>query len=345
MRLKLRCPVPFFFALWACTPSAASKPPGSDSVPDSESSAVASDACPAGMTGIPGEDPVFCIDTYEASLVDGLPVSVAGVLPEVGVTFDEAVDLCAASPAVNAEGVTYGARRLVTAAEWEDAGDGVLGAGGTVWPWGDDVRDVCATVGADLQPRVDSLQLTGAFPDCVSVSGVYDQIGNAWEWMDSGLVIDVDAALDALAAAGIVLSTDTSGLLHLDGGDSTVLELDIAGLSDRTVHIAADGTLQIEASQIDVDVNEFFAKGWLMVDRSVETMLPVALEADPTDGTAPWSVRRADEYEGATIPDKRGCAWYAGDPSYCSLGAASYAHLPDFDGTIGFRCVAEPYFP
>jgi hypothetical protein len=78
------------------------------------------------------------------------------------------------------------------------------------------------------------------------------------------------------------------------------------------------------------------------------------IEGDhPKSGWAPILLREGeggywvDSYpagEGLPVPDKRGCAWYFGRPDDggCDLDAAVYLHTPTFEGSISFRCAADP---
>lgn len=66
--------------------------------------------------------------------------------------------------------------RLPTAIEWEIA---ARGTGGHVFPWGNDWRDgVCNWQGAG----VGTTTAAGAFPGCVSPFGLYDTVGNVFEY-------------------------------------------------------------------------------------------------------------------------------------------------------------------
>jgi formylglycine-generating enzyme required for sulfatase activity len=128
----------------------------------------------------------LCIDAYEATVTgelgnadqgeawpDGSTTAttraVAGVLPTTNLTWYQAVAACENS-----------GRHLCTVTEWQAA----CGAG--PFPWGDEplAEDVCALPAADGTTTWDALQPTGSLPDCVSPAGVYDQLGNAWEWAD-----------------------------------------------------------------------------------------------------------------------------------------------------------------
>lgn len=296
-------------------------------------------ACPADMAAVPAESPAFCIDRYEVTVADGVATGLAGVIPTVGYSIEEAMAFCAATPALDAAGEAYATRRLVTTEEWVDAGDGVVGEGGTAFPWGERWEDdVCATMRADGTQVYMALQPTGAFPSCVSTAGVYDQIGNAWEWMDSGRVLDVAGALAEIAAAGTTLTEDPAGLRVTEGG-SGGFAIESTGVSPPSVRITDEGFLELDASQIPA-VADWLNAGYL---RSGEARLPVTLLASSTDADAPWRMFAAWDYDGRPLPEKRGCAYYTGWENACSLDASNSPHMPDFTGTIGFRCAVEPY--
>jgi len=298
-------------------------------------------ACPLGMVGVPADSPAWCIDAYEVAVVDGAPVSEAGLLPAVGLTYEESAAVCAASAAIDATGTVYAMRHLATVEEWEDAGDGVVGDGGTAFPWGDAFDDArCVTLDTAGATQFDGLQPTGSMPGCVSAFGVYDQIGNAWEWTDSGVLLDADASIAALRDVGFFLVEDEAGL-RLAGGPVEGMTLHAAGLQPPTVSADASGYLYATSDQVEPDPANFFARGYLGTGET--PTLPVRLVRTPDTDGSPWIVHVAREYDGRPLPDKRGCAWYTGTNNACALTMASRTHLPDFDGTIGFRCVAPPY--
>lgn len=140
--------------------------------------------CPGGMVHVSD----FCIDAFEATVdgdlgdadqIDAWPgtttTAVArseqGVLPTVPLSWYQARGAC-----LNA------GKHLCTVTEWQAAcGEGAL-------PWGDapPPEEVCAVPAPDGSTAWDALQPTGSLPDCRSPAGVYDQIGNAWEWADPG---------------------------------------------------------------------------------------------------------------------------------------------------------------
>jgi hypothetical protein len=306
--------------------------------------------CPVGMAPVPSDSPSYCIDAYELSEAGASVASVAGALPITGITYDDAVAACEARVVLDDAGGAYATPHLATASEWEDAGDGVLGAGGAAFPWGETFDEsLCVTLSDEGELQFDGLQPTGSMPECRTEGGVYDQIGNAWEWTDSGQRLDIDGALAALAAEGVTLEIVPSGatdeLLRLEALESlSTLSIEAAGLHPSTVYAEADGTLYVTSAQVEPSHESFFARGYLERDHSTDTLIPVALlPVDLADPDTLWRVALAREYDGSTVPDKRGCAWYTGTGGGCGLDEGSLVHLPDFDGTIGFRCVVEPY--
>ncbi len=322
-------------------------PPATDSGGERPDTATTDTyGCPVGMAAIPTESPAWCIDAYELALVDGALVSAAGLDPVVGYTYDDAVAACAATAALDAEGEPYAMRHLATSEEWADAGDGVIGEGGARYPWGDTFDETaCVTPTAEGDLQVDALQLTGSLPTCVSPFGVYDLVGNAWEWADSGSFLDVAAAIDALTASGLAITeSEDDGALVWAGGSVAVLTLDVAGVQPPTMTVTPEGRLEVAATQIQPDLSAFFARGYVHGTAPAGPPLPVRLvSTDEADPEAPWRVYTAHAYDGGALPDKRGCAWYTGNAFACALDVPSYVHTPDFGGTIGFRCVAPPF--
>ena len=120
----------------------------------------------------------YLIAKYEASRPDASATSVgsdnskacsrAGVLPWEDVSWNDAEAACEASGG-----------RLCNANEWEDACDGVLGDGGSYYPYGDlfdgGICNGSNTLNYEAVP-------TGSMTECVSSFGVFDLSGNLWEW-------------------------------------------------------------------------------------------------------------------------------------------------------------------
>ncbi len=168
--------------------------------------------CPAGMASIDGR---FCVDRYEASLVEILPsgetqpypyylgmeghdvraVSVPGVKPQAHISEKQATEACRAS-----------GKRLCKPQEWRTA---CMGPEKTTWGYGADKEDRrCNDHGKSpigvVFPRVahgtwgswdqmndqklnqveGTLAETGSHAGCTNGYGVYDMVGNLHEWVD-----------------------------------------------------------------------------------------------------------------------------------------------------------------
>ncbi len=307
--------------------------------------------CPDDMAPVPPTAPVYCIDRYEGSLsADGLSVvSEAGVLPHVAVTFDDARVLCANTPVV-IDGETVGWRRMATLDEWGDAYDGVVGDGGSTYPTGESwPDDVCALVSESGEQHVDELQPTGSMPDCVGVFGVYDQVGNAWEWANPEKALDIRNFLEQLAEGGLVLAVDDAGQITTESEDLSNLRLEVPGLTgglsvdDTGVLVATDVYYQAELP--------FEFAGYILAQSSGSSgsrsaLLPVRV-AQPEEGVREVeqaSVEVLWSEDGAPITAKVGCAYYSGAPGGCSARSAFYGHPHNFRGTIAMRCTADPVY-
>jgi len=123
-------------------------------------------AIPPGMSCVGGgNEPVFYIDTYEATTdADGIAQSMAGVLPTVNVTMYEARDAC-----------FLAGKRLCDQTEWRRACGGVNDFN---YPYGDTLQNgYCNDSTGAVAP-------TGAFPACATDESVMDMVGNVNEWID-----------------------------------------------------------------------------------------------------------------------------------------------------------------
>lgn len=167
--------------------------------------------CSADMVFIPKENGGFCIDKYEnsASLQcpfqnpksqeetrenlnnpNCKPISVPNALPWTFISRDQAEQACAKA-----------GKRLPTNEEWYLAS---LGTPDKSSNWAAD--DCHLANNWDSQPG-----RTGSGKNCVSSFGVYDMIGNVWEWV-KGAAIDGIFEQRELPERGYVQSTDGKGM-------------------------------------------------------------------------------------------------------------------------------------
>ena len=100
----------------------------------------------------------FCIDEYEYP-------NKKGEFPSTKISWFEAEVYCKKLE-----------KRLCSGEEWEKA---CSGKSWYKYSYGDSFKsEVCGVI---VKPRKD-VNKSGIYPDCVSEYGVYDMIGNVWEW-------------------------------------------------------------------------------------------------------------------------------------------------------------------
>lgn len=138
----------------------------------------------------------YCIDVFEAARRDSTsaspgtdetsdPVSLEARLPWVDITWEGARQKCAAK-----------GKRLCEREEWIDACDGVVGAGGTMFAYGDVVDATrCNTDGPPAEAG-------GSRTNCKASTNTFDQSGNVWEWTGNTLA-------DAVARGGSFRNSQT----------------------------------------------------------------------------------------------------------------------------------------
>ena len=142
--------------------------------------------CPSDMIPVNTPEGILCVDRYENSTGKSCPhpsprnqqetqenvlwpeckpTSVEERLPWTNLALHEAATLCARA-----------GKRLPTALEWYRAALGTPDALAGGIP-------VCNTgaIGKDTP------ETTGKFPQCISSAGIYDMIGNVWEWVDESV--------------------------------------------------------------------------------------------------------------------------------------------------------------
>lgn len=157
--------------------------------------------CPQGSALVELLDTRLCIDIYENSVAEACPVqqpvgpldtkqnidtagctsvSQSDVMPWTQVTYHQAKTLCAKRD-----------MRLPSADEWYEGALGTPDAG------------VCNVAGTAAS--------TGAYTECVSARGMYDAVGNMWEWVDAEAV-DGQYQQRSLPPSGYVTTADGAGI-------------------------------------------------------------------------------------------------------------------------------------
>ncbi len=155
----------------------------------------------------------LCIDRYEATLTDddlgyddqigvypdtetlAVAMSEAGVIPTAPLSWYQARGAC-----LNA------GKHLCTVTEWQTA------CGEASFPWGEEppAEENCAVPAPDGTTPWTELQPTGSLPECRTPEGVYDQIGNAWEWADP----------EVLDEAGVPTTAKMGGAFYAGQGNA-----------------------------------------------------------------------------------------------------------------------------
>ncbi|NKB70555.1 MAG: SUMF1/EgtB/PvdO family nonheme iron enzyme [Candidatus Latescibacteria bacterium] len=116
----------------------------------------------AGMVAIDG----YLIDVYEYP-------NIAGAAPKVDITWAQAQSLCQAR-----------GKRLCSESEWEEACRGPDNFAYGYGPEFDQNRCNTAYRVGEVWRRDRGTTSSGAFAECTNGYGVYDMIGNVWEWTD-----------------------------------------------------------------------------------------------------------------------------------------------------------------
>ena len=340
--------------------SASGGPPADTAPGDTAAAAGEPEPCPPEMRPIPdAEAPAFCIDTWEVQVEGELgdsdqytegaeptlatTISAAGRVPSVSVSFGQAAAACANTPVLDAEGQVVGYKRLATTEEWMDAADGLLGEGGSDYPYGDVFDETrCACESAEGERLYAELQPSGSLPGCVSAFGVYDQSGNAWEWADPQEPMDVSGWFAGAAAAGLQV-WDEGG--YLAAAEGSIPQITVQGVDPETA-VLVEGLVQVTVERSSWDYSTGrnpLGYASYRDDDGEKVYLPIEVEVlDIEAESSQARVRVMSERDGQPVTNKVGGAYYT-DPGTCkTAGEPSRDHPHDFDGTISFRCSADP---
>lgn len=145
--------------------------------------------CPADMAKVPGRAGPFCMHRYEAVFrgtqgnIDqgagfpdgstrGTVLSAPGAVPTTAISWYQSMAACREA-----------GLHLCTSAEWVDA---CIGPEGRAYPTPDGAyrSGLC---GIRQGTGAGAPKGGGSWPDCHTPDGIYDLLGNAWEWADPGL--------------------------------------------------------------------------------------------------------------------------------------------------------------
>jgi hypothetical protein len=163
-------------------------------------------ACPPGMVEIATIATLTCADAYEVSLSSECPIqnpqqvletqrnlaavnctaeSKKEVTPWRFITRDQAMQMCARS-----------GKRLPTSEEWYQLSLGMINP-----------EENCNVSEKQIKN-------TGAYDSCVSPSGVYDLVGNVWEWVSDDVINGMYNNV-LLPNSGYVAQVDKAGMAML----------------------------------------------------------------------------------------------------------------------------------
>ena len=293
-------------------------------------------SCPTGLVPAPKNHPTFCIHPFEA-LIDseGSVVSEMGQRPAINVSLEEAISACQAT---TIDGATL---RLASVQEWQDAGDGQPGEGGSLYPWGAEKDDARCVVDSPINPNQwSTVQPTGSLKRCVSDSGVYDQIGNAWEWVDlrqTASRVDWTALVNR---QGFIVSVSTESI-EMEARLLPRLRLQTICVDMKRM-VLESGVLTVQLNQDISSDCESGGRGYLWFNNSDPrhekaqlpeqgSLLPIRIQARQIV----WDSERDGESVGAKV----GGSFYSG--AQMTLQDFWIGHIPSFNGSIGFRCSSD----
>ena len=290
------------------------------------SNSILSTECPEGLASVPKENPEFCVQPFEAKIAeDGTTASQKGHTPDIHVSFVEAQEACQKT---TIDGQSLG---LINHTEWKMAG------GGGIYPWGQSHEERCILDSPKTHGTWKTVQPSGSMEECVSKHGVYDQIGNAWEWVDLEQTATRDDWVKYVEAKGHSVEVSQT-LIQVKEGT-------LAKLQYNAVCVDMKG-LALDQDLLSVQLRTPISKDCLTAghgylwfqsndvrqgEKTPEpgSLLPVKLWGN----RIVWDKSRDGESVGAKV----GGSFYSGGES--TLNSFWVGHIPSFDGSIGFRCV------
>ena len=290
-------------------------------------------SCPTGLVSIPQNHPMFCIHPFEGFIdSEEIVVSKMGQIPSINVSLEEAMSACKAT---TIDGQTL---RLASLQEWQDAGDGQPGDGGLPYPWGGEKDDARCVIDSPINPNQwSTVQPAGSLKRCVSDSGVYDQIGNAWEW------VDLRQTATRVDWTSLVNQQDFKVSVSVDSIEMETRLLPRLRLQTICVDMKRmaleSGILTVQLNQDISSDCESGGRGYLWFNNSDPrhekvqvpeqgSLLPIRIQ----DRKIVWDSDRDGESVGAKV----GGSFYSG--AQMTLQDFWIGHIPSFNGSIGFRC-------
>lgn len=299
----------------------------------SEVARETSKTCPTGLVPATKVHPTFCIHPFEGFIdPGGYVVSKMGQVPAVNVSLEEAKTSCEAT---TVDGQTL---RLASLQEWQDAGDGQAGTGGTPYPWGQEKDDTRCVIDSPTHPKQwSTVQPAGSLERCVSDSGVYDQIGNAWEWVDLKQTASRADWTALIQQQGFRVSVSTRAI-EMEPRLLSRLRLQTICVDMKRMMVQA-GVLMVDLNQNISSACESGGRGYLSFNNSdlrheniqvpkQGELLPIRIH----DNKIVWDQDRDGESVGAKV----GGSFYSG--AQMTLQDFWIGHIPSFNGSIGFRC-------
>ena len=168
--------------------------------------------CDKGMVKVELADRSYCIDQFENSLGDECTAQV----PSSASDSQTNVDAGECTSETKAEEKPW------TFISYHQAKLACVNRGGRLPSPGEWYEAALGTPGIDGCNLEGSLSETGNFPTCQSSRGVFDMVGNVWEWVDTTIESGSFAGRE-LPDEGFVTEADSAGVAVITGSDGSEL--------------------------------------------------------------------------------------------------------------------------